>query len=183
MPIRKMNDSIDVVPSENGNAVQIQLWEQDGFDKLYKSRGNGKLGQVLDELRGRKPISSIIDKTTDRPEHFQFIRHYFTRGLDSDENFREIDLNNRVALYRRLSERAKEKFLMSLPPDVRASVVSIVKTIPNELAFVGMKKGLPEDVIREINTFGVGDTNKKTGGRGRKTRRRKTTKSRKIHRR
>lgn len=170
-----MNDVV-AVPLEDGSAVQIQIVEDAGYDSIVQAMGEQKLGAFLDGVRGGKPISSIIDYTSEK--HPRFIPWIFS-GNDSDDQgtYKGVDYinptksRNRLDLYRRLSDNSKPAFMALLTPAIKKSLENALQE-PYEMTRVGIKTKLPPDVTREISAKYL------MGGRKKKTR--KAKKSRKV---
>jgi hypothetical protein len=177
-----MND-VRAVPLEDGSAVQIQILEDPGYDSLVQAMREQRLGAFLDKVRGGKPISSIIDFTSEK--HPRFIPWIF-RGNDSDDQGRykgddyinPTKSRNRVDLYRRLSDKAKPGFLALLTPAIRKSLENALQE-PTEMTRIGREKNLPQDVTRYTAEYLVGGRRKKTR-KAKKSRKVKKTRSRRA---
>lgn len=168
---------MQAVPSEGGKAVEIQIEEDAGYEKVMNALRTGTLGTFLDGIRGGKPISTIIDFTSEK--HPRFVRFMFS-GSDSDDSgfvkgptyINPRLQKNRIDLYRRLSDRGKQEFLSFLQPAIKTSLQNALQE-KTEMARVGMKY-LPQDVTR--HTMGY------LGGRRKRRKTRKARKSRKTRR-
>lgn len=150
----------DVSTTSDGDSVIIYIRRDSGYDTFTTSIYGGTFGAELDQIRNRKRISNIIDRSGEGT-HPQFIYHMFSE-YDSNESgigvlppyINPKKEQSRLDLYYRLADPIKIQFLMILQEHIRESLekrIRIDKDTRDEIVKVvetrlnkGADSGLPE---------------------------------------